>query len=140
MENYRIFVFCMESTRQQKFARLLQKELAEVFQRETTHLLGPAYVSVTTVRVTPDLASAKVYLSLMLTNNPQETIAEIRQQTKQVRHLLAQRIKKQVRVIPDLQFYLDDTAEYAAHMDKLISGLDIPPAPPEDEDDEEKED
>ena len=138
MENYRIFVFCMESTRQQKFARLIQKELAEVFQRETTHLLGPAYVSVTTVRVTPDLASAKVYLSLMMTSAPKETIAEIKQNTKQIRHLLAQRIKSQVRVIPELQFYLDDTAEYAARMDKLISGLDIPPAPADD--DEEKED
>ena len=138
MENYRIFVFCMESTRQQKFARLIQKELAEVFQRETTHLLGNAYVSVTTVRVTPDLASAKVYLSLMMTSAPKETIAEIKQNTKQIRHLLAQRIKSQVRVIPELQFYLDDTAEYAARMDKLISGLDIPPAPADD--DEEKED
>ena len=138
MENYRIFVFCMESTRQQKFARLIQKELAEVFQRETAHLLGPAYVSVTTVRVTPDLASAKVYLSLMMTSAPKETIAEIKQNTKQIRHLLAQRIKSQVRVIPELQFYLDDTAEYAARMDKLISGLDIPPAPADD--DEEKED
>ena len=128
----------MESTRQQKFSRLIQKELADIFQRETSHLFSGVYVSVTTVRVSPDLSSAKVYLSLMMTSAPKETIAEIKQNTKQIRHLLAQRIKSQVRVIPELQFYLDDTAEYAARMDKLISGLDIPPAPADD--DEEKED
>ena len=127
----------MESTRQQKFSRLIQKELADIFQRETSHLFSGVYISVTTVRVSPDLGLAKVYLSLMITKDPKATMAEIKAQTKSIRHLLAQRIKKQVRIIPELQFFLDDTAEYAAKMDKLISGLDIPPAPEEKEEEED---
>ena len=131
-----IFAASMESKRQQKFSRVLQKELAEVFQRDVSHILKGAYISITLVRVSPDLGVAKIYLSLLLAQNPQEVIQEIRVNTKSIRHALAQRIKNQVRVIPELIFYLDDSAEYAAHMDKVISGLDIPP-PSEDDDTEE---
>src|SRR5688572_21313053 len=131
-----IFAASMESKRQQKFSRVLQKELAEVFQRDVSHILKGAYISITLVRVSPDLGVAKIYLSLLLAQNPQEVIQEIRVNTKAIRHALAQRIKNQVRVIPELIFYLDDSAEYAAHMDKVISGLDIPP-PSEDNDTEE---
>jgi ribosome-binding factor A len=123
----------MESKRQQKFARLLQKELAEVFQRDVSHLFNGAYLSITTVRTSPDLGVAKIYLSMLLAKNPQEILATVRENTKAVRHALAQRIKKQVRVIPELIFFLDDSAEYAAKMDKIISNLDIPAAPKEDE-------
>ena len=131
-----IFAASMESKRQQKFSRVLQKELAEVFQRDVSHILKGAYISITLVRVSPDLGVAKIYLSLLLAQNPQEVIQEIRVNTKAIRHALAQRIKNQVRVIPELIFYLDDSAEYAAHMDKVISGLDIPP-PSEDDDTDE---
>ncbi|MFC5270773.1 30S ribosome-binding factor RbfA [Adhaeribacter terreus] len=122
----------MESKRQQKFARLLQKELAEVFHRDVSHLFNGAYLSITTVRTSPDLGVVKVYLSMLLAKNPQEILATVRENTKAVRHALAQRIKNQVRVIPELIFFLDDSAEYAAKMDKIISDLDIPPAPEED--------
>jgi ribosome-binding factor A len=126
----------MESKRQQKFSRLIQKELADIFQREVPHLFGGAFISVSTVRVSPDLGQARTYLSVMLAPNPQELLLEIRLNTKTIRHHLAQRIKSQVRVIPELSFYLDDSAEYAANMDKIFSGLEIPPAPEEDEDDD----
>lgn len=132
-----IFAASMESKRQQKFSRVLQKELAEVFQRDVSHLFNGAYVSITQVRVSPDLGVAKVYLSLLLANNQQEVLQVIKTHTKAIRHALAQRIKNQVRVIPELIFYLDDSAEYAAHMDKIISGLDIPP-PSEDDDTEDE--
>ncbi|CAN5748212.1 30S ribosome-binding factor RbfA [soil metagenome] len=123
----------MESKRQQKFAKLIQKELAEIFQREVSHLFNGAYVSVGTVRVSPDLGVARVYLSLLLAHNGKEQIEEIRSNTKTIRHHLAQRIKNQVRSIPELVFYLDDSAEYAARMDKIISDLAIPPAPADEE-------
>ncbi|CAA9219941.1 MAG: Ribosome-binding factor A [uncultured Adhaeribacter sp.] len=131
----------MESKRQQKFAKLIQKELAEVFQRECSHLFPGAYVSVSVVRVSPDLGVAKVYLSMLMGANAKELLQEIKVNTKTIRHLLAQRIKKQARVIPELIFYLDDTAEYAAHIEQLFSGLEIPPADKEynadsDEDDQ----
>ncbi|MDQ4140713.1 MAG: 30S ribosome-binding factor RbfA [Bacteroidota bacterium] len=129
----------MESKRQQKFAKLIQKELAEVFQRECSHLFQGAYVSVSVVRVSPDLGVAKVFLSVLVGANPKELLQEIKLNTKTIRHLLAQRIKNQVRVIPELIFFLDDTAEYAARMEELFSGLDIPPADKDDsETDEEK--
>lgn len=122
----------MESKRQQKFAKLIQKELADVFQRECSHLFPGAYVSVSVVRVSPDLGVAKVYLSMLMGANAKELLQEIKINSKTIRHLLAQRIKKQVRVIPELIFFLDDTAEYAARMDQLFSGLEIPPADKED--------
>ncbi|GGG10834.1 MULTISPECIES: 30S ribosome-binding factor RbfA [Pontibacter] len=127
----------MESKRQQKFSRLIQKELAEVFQREVPHLFGGAYISVSVVRVSPDLGLARVYLSVMNAKDGNEMLLqELRVNTKTIRHLLAQRIKSQVRVVPELVFFLDDTAEYSAKIDKLFANLDIPPAPEEDEEDD----
>ena len=127
----------MESKRQQKFSRVLQKELAEVFQRDVSHLFKGAYISISQVRVSPDLGVAKIYLSLLLAGNSQAVLQEVQTNTKAIRHALAQRIKDQVRVIPELIFYLDDSAEYAAHMDKIISGLDIPP--PDDKNEQEED-
>ena len=128
----------MESKRQQKFSKLIQKELAEVFQRECSHLFPGVYVSVSVVRVSPDLGVAKIYLSMLVGANAKELLQEIKINTKTIRHLLAQRIKKQVRVIPELIFYLDDTAEYAARMEQLFSGLEIPPAEEENTEEDEK--
>lgn len=123
----------MESKRQQKFSRLIQKELADIFQREVPHLFGGAFISVSVVRVSPDLGLAKVFISVMLAQNAQSLLLEVRANTKTIRHLLAQRIGKQVRVVPELAFFLDDSAEYAARIDKLFDNIDIPPAREDDE-------
>jgi ribosome-binding factor A len=129
----------MESKRQQKFNRLLQKELAEIFQRDVTHFFNGNYISVSVVRVSPDLGVAKVYLSLVLPGDGKAMLAQVRENTKAIRQALAQRIKKQVRVIPDLVFFLDDSAEYAARMDKIISDLHIPPTDENAQEEEEEE-
>jgi len=118
----------MESKRQQKFSRLIQRELADIFQREVQHLFGSAYITVSMVRVSPDLGLARVYLSVMMAQNNEAVLLEVRTNTRTIRHLLAQRIKNQVRVIPELNFYLDDSAAYAAQMDEIFNKLDIPPA------------
>ncbi|TFV95543.1 30S ribosome-binding factor RbfA [Algoriphagus kandeliae] len=125
----------MESKRQQKHAKLLQKELGEIFQKEAKPLVGKAMVTVTRVFVSPDLSVAKVYLSFLLadTNSIYELIQEHK---KEIRHHLARRIGKSVRIIPELAFFPDESAAYAQHMDQIISDLDIPPAP-EEEDEEE---
>ena len=82
------------------------------------------------------LAVARVYLSLLLGNDAAERIETIRENTKEIRHALGKRIRNQARVVPELNFFHDDSAAYAAHMDQVLSKLDIPPAPPEaDEDD-----
>ncbi len=123
-----------DSKRQQKFARLLQKELSDVFQRDIQHLLKNTFVTVTNVRMSPDLSVAKVDLSFMLAQNQQQILETINEHKSEVRGALGRRIGKDVRRIPELIFYLNEAADYASHMDKLISGLDIP-TPEEGEDD-----
>jgi len=118
----------MESKRQQKFASLLQQELATVFQRDLPHLFPGLPPGISTVRVAPDLGVARIYLSLLLATNSDAVLREIRDHTKEIRLALAKRIRQQVRVVPELVFFLDDSASYAAHMDQVLSDLHIPPA------------
>jgi len=125
----------MDSKRQQKFARQIQKDLGEIFQRDARSLVEGAFITVTEVKVTPDLGIARAYLSFMLVKDKEELLDTLRVQTKTIRQHLANRIRHQVRVIPELQFYLDDSAEYAAKMDDLFAGLEIPPATAEEKND-----
>ncbi|RIV21671.1 30S ribosome-binding factor RbfA [Fibrisoma montanum] len=124
----------MESKRQQKVARQIQKDLGEIFQRDVPHLFNGAFITVTSVRVSPDLSVARVYLSFLATKNKEMLLDSIREKSRTIRQLLGERVRHQLRIVPDLSFYIDDTAEYAEKMDKLFAGLDIPPAPEEDED------
>lgn len=126
----------MDNKRQQKFSRLIQKELSEIFQREGKAHFGNAFITVTRVDVSPDLGVARVYLSFMLAPSKQLLLEDIREKVKLIRQHLGNRIRHQARVIPELVFFLDATAEYAAKMDTLISGLNIPPATEEDPDDD----
>lgn len=129
----------MESKRQQKHAKLLQKELGDIFQKESKHLVGKAMITITRVMVSPDLGFAKVYVSFLIAD-PKATYELINEHKKEIRHHLSKRIGKSVRVIPEIAFFPDDSAVYAQHMDKVISDLNIPPAPEVEEDDEEDED
>ncbi|MDN3688018.1 30S ribosome-binding factor RbfA [Cyclobacterium jeungdonense] len=126
----------MESKRQQKYSKLIQKELGELFQREGKPLVGKAMVTVTRVLMSPDLGVAKINLSFLLADNKQ-LYSRINDNKGQIRKFLGNRIGKSVRIIPELVFYLDESAAYAQHMDDVISNLDIPDAPEEDEDDPE---
>ena len=123
----------MESTRQQKFSRLIQKDLAYVFQREYSHLLPNMLLSVNTVRMSPDLGVAKVYISAI--GGGEEVLKKVQAETKNIRYSLAKRIRNQVRVIPELIFYYDDTIAYSSKIDDIISNLDIP----EEKEDEEED-
>ncbi|GAB3575601.1 30S ribosome-binding factor RbfA [Spirosoma luteolum] len=125
----------MESKRQQKVARQLQRDLSEIFQREVPHLFNGAFITVTSVRVSPDLSVARVYLSFLATKNKALLLDSIQEKGKTIRQLLGERVRHQLRIVPDLSFYIDDTVEYADKMDKLFAGLDIPPAPEEDDED-----
>ena len=117
----------MDSKRQQKFSRLIQKDLGEIFQKETRDLFEGAFITVTEVKVSPDLAIARVYLSMMLVKDKAGLLEDIKEKGKAIRKTLADRIRHQVRIIPALHFFLDETADYAAKMDALIGGLTIPP-------------
>ena len=125
----------MESKRQQKVGRQLQKDLGEIFQRDVPHLFGGAFITVTSVRVSPDLSVARIYLSFLATKNKEMLLDTIREKGKTIRQHLGDRVRHQLRIVPEVSFYLDDTAEYADKMDKLFAGLEIPPAPKEDEED-----
>lgn len=89
-------------------------------------------VTITRVMVAPDLGFAKVYMSFLLAD-PEATYQLINEHKREIRHQLAKRIGKSVRIIPELAFFPDDSASYAQHMDKVISDLDIPPAPAEED-------
>ena len=123
----------MESKRQQKVASLLQQELAAVFQRDLPHLFPGLPPGISLVRVSPDLGVARVYLSLLTLGQTDNTATEalVQDSAKIIRQALARRVGKQLRIGPDLVFFLDDSASYAAHMDQVFGDLHIPPAPPE---------
>lgn len=128
----------MESKRQQKVGRQIQKDLGDIFQREARHLINGTFVTVTAVRMTPDLGIARAYLSFLPDKNKRLLHETIQENTRFIRQKLAERVRHQLRIVPELQFYLDDTAEYAAKMDALFANLDIPPAEEEDNEDETK--
>lgn len=113
----------MESKRQQKFAGLLQEELAAIFQREGSAYLPNTLVTITKVRVSPDLAVAKVYLSFLNTNNTSLSLATVNSHSSEIRYKLGSRIRHQARVIPTLSFFVDDTNEYVEHMDKIFNKI-----------------
>ncbi len=122
-----------ESKRQKQAAGLIQRDLSELFQRNAANWLGkPTFVTVTNVTMSPDLSVAKVYLSFVLDDNRPAMMETLNQRKSDVRRVLGNRIGKAVRVVPELIFYLDESADYASHIDQLLSDLNIPPA----EDDE----
>lgn len=113
----------METKRQQKFARVIQKELGDLFQREGLSFHDNTIVTITTIRATPDLSHARVYLSIYNSSNPQQTLNAIKAQSREIRYKLGSRIRNQVRIIPELEFFLDDSQDYASRMDKLFRDI-----------------
>ena len=113
----------MESKRQQKFAGVIQEDLAAILQRESSNYLPNTMVTITKVRVTPDLAIARVFLSFFSNNNNQLALQTIKQHASEIRYKLGSRIKDQVRVIPQLEFFIDDTSEYVDRMDKIFDKI-----------------
>lgn len=110
----------MESKRQQKISRLLQKDLGEIFQHESRGFSAGAMITVTKVNVTSDLSLARVYLSLFATDDKQSLIETIRKHKAEIKYKLGNRIRNQLRGVPDLEFFLDDSLDYIDNIDKLL--------------------
>lgn len=110
----------MEGTRLQKIERLLQKELSDIFQKQTQAMHG-VLVSVSVVRVSPDLSVAKAYLSIFPSAKGEELLKAIRTNTKAIRYDLGQRVRLQLRKIPELSFFIDDSLDYIEHIDSLLN-------------------
>lgn len=109
----------METTRQNRIARLLQKELSEIFLLQTKAMHG-VIVSVSTVRISPDLSVARVYLSIFPSNKAEELIKNVNANMKAVRYELGTRVRHQLRIIPELKFFIDDSLDYIEKIDALL--------------------
>ena len=116
----------METKRQQKFARVIQKELSETLQKEGWSFHGNSIVTITMVRMSPDLSIAKVYLSIFNAENNELLLNELRAKAREIRYKLGEKIRNQVRVIPNIDFFIDDSMEYVSKMEKLFDAINKP--------------
>ena len=109
----------MQETRQNKIARLLQKELSVIFQEQTRSLHG-VMVSVTRTKVSPDLSICTAYLSIFPSEKGEEILQNISKNDKQIRYELGTRVRYQLRIIPELRFFIDDSLDYIDRIDELL--------------------
>lgn len=109
----------MESTRQAKISRLIQKELSEIFRQQTAKTHG-VIVSVSSVKVSPDLSIARAYLSVFPSDKGAEMIDSINRNARTIRYELAQKVRFQLRKTPELSFHLDDSLDYIEKIDALL--------------------
>ena len=108
----------MQETRQNKIARLLQKELSLIFQQQTRATHG-VMISVTRTKISPDLSICTAYLSVFPSEKGEEILANINANNKQIRYDLGTRVRNQLRIIPELRFFIDDSLDYIEHIDEL---------------------
>ncbi len=110
----------MEKTRLKKVERLLQKELGTIFQRNTFSEFKNVLISVTVIRVSADLSVARVYLSVFPSTNADEVLKSIIENTGKIKYELGTKVRNQLRKIPDLKFFIDDSLDYANKIDNLL--------------------
>ena len=118
----------MDSVRQLKYAKLIKKELGELFLREGKNWYGSHFVTVTHVKITPDLGLARVHISVFKAPNPLEILKSLKKHNAEVRFHLGRKIGKLARIVPELEFFIDDTLDYSDKMDAIFKSIDIPPA------------
>ncbi len=111
----------MDSTRLQKISRMLQRDIAEIIQKELADDIRGSLATVTTVRISPDLAYAKIYVSIFPFERSEQLLDTIREKSWLIRKLLGGRIRNQLKVVPELEFFLDDSLEYIENIDNLLS-------------------
>ena len=110
----------METKRQKKISRVILKELSNIFHKEMKQILGNILVTITLVRVSSDLSVAKIYLSVFPIDDPSIALDKINNNKNFFRNLLGKELKHQLRIIPELIFYIDDSAEYSEEIDRLL--------------------
>ena len=109
----------METTRQNKISRLIQKELSEIFLLQTKAMTG-VLVSVSVVRISPDMSVARVYLSVFPSEKSEDIVKNINENAKSIRFELGTRVRHQLRIIPELKFFVDDSLDYIEKIDELL--------------------
>ena len=111
----------METTRQKKVSRLVQRELADHFLKNGRDYCHGQMISVTIVRVTPDLSLAKAYLSVYPTENTEQVLINIKESAGKIRYEMGQKVRNQLRIVPEIHFYIDDSLDYIDNIDKLLN-------------------
>ncbi len=109
----------MQETRQNRISRLLQKELSLIFQSQTRAMHG-VMVSVTRVKISPDLSICTAYLSVFPSEKGEEMLKNINANEKSIRYDLGTRVRNQLRIIPELRFFIDDSLDYIERIDELL--------------------
>lgn len=117
----------MESQRQVKYGKQIQKDLAEIFQKDPNHFFRSSLGTITGVSMSPDLSLARVYISIFPVSEAEKIFVHLDEIKSEIRNKLGRKIGSRVRIIPELAFFHDDTEERASKLDKLIDNLDIPP-------------
>ena len=112
--------------RQQKYARLIQKELSDIFLRDKRGIIGNVFITIAEVQMSPDLSVAKVYISMTLAKDKKMVLAQINNHKSEIRKALGDRIRNQVRIVPELVFFIDEVEESAQRIEDLIKSLNIP--------------
>jgi len=110
----------MESTRQKKVSRLVQKELADIFLRRGNEFGHGKLVSITRVRISPDLSFAKVYISIFPATNQEDVLKSLQEHSSKIRYDLGHKVRTQLRIVPDIAFHIDDSLDYIDKIDKLL--------------------
>lgn len=123
----------MQGTRQEKIAKMLQKEFGDIFVLYARRI-GNVIISVSEVRVTPDLSMAKVFLSIFPSAKAAEIMERVEADNKSLRYELAHRLRNNLRIIPEFTFYNDETEEKMAHIDDLLASAGVTSGMPEKED------
>lgn len=123
----------MDTTRTLKYGKLIQKELSEIFTLEGKNWYGNHFVTITGVTVTTDLSKARVRISVFKSPKPESVIKSLQIHTSEIRKSLGSRIRNQARIIPTLEFFLDDSLDYVEKMENVFKNIQIPPSEEEGE-------
>ncbi len=124
----------MESKRKHKYSKQIKKDVSDILQKDSVKYYKDSLVTITDVDVTVDLSLARIYFSIFPNKNASQVMQTLNDRKSEIRGKLGRMIGKQVRIVPELAFFHDDTEERASHMDRLIDNLHIPPAEDSEED------
>jgi ribosome-binding factor A len=110
----------VESTRQKKVSRLIQKEIADIFLRKGNEYAPGKLISITKVRVSPDLSFARIYLSIFPSTNINDVLQNVQDHSTRIRFDLGHKVRTQLRIVPDIAFFIDDSLDYIEKIDRLL--------------------
>lgn len=117
---------CSMTMRQQKYGRLIQKELSDIFIRDKRGILENAFITIAEVKMSPDLSVARVFISMTLAKDKKSVLSNINVHKSEIRKALGDRIRNQARIVPELIFEIDEVEESAQRIEDLIKSLNIP--------------